>query len=33
MFVGRLLAYGTLCVSVEVAELCDSFYYVAEVNG
>ena len=32
MYVGRLLAYGTPCVSVEFAELYDSFYCVAEVN-
>jgi hypothetical protein len=32
MFVDRLLAYGTPCVSVEVAEAYDSLYYVAEVN-
>ena len=32
MLVGRLLAYGTHSVSVAVAELCDSFYCVAEVN-
>ena len=32
MYIGRLLAYGTPCVSVDVAELYDSFYCVAEVN-
>jgi hypothetical protein len=32
MFVDRLLVYGTPCFSVAVAELCDSFYCVAEVN-
>jgi len=32
MFVDTLLAYGSHCISVEVAELYDSFYCVAEVN-
>jgi hypothetical protein len=32
MFVDRLLAYGTHCVAVEVAELYGLFYCVAEVN-
>ena len=31
MFVDRLLAYGTHCVSEEFAGLSDSFYCVAEV--
>jgi hypothetical protein len=32
MYIGRMLAYGTPCVSVDVLELYDSFYCVAEVN-
>jgi hypothetical protein len=32
MYIGRLLACGTPCVLVEVAEMYDSFYCVAEVK-